>query len=136
MKAADQAVKRRQAFAVALAKRISPAGMGITLSAINDALPALTDLPDAAFGQHMPAFIAPKCSALPDAQELRTLLLDALRNLTPKTPQSGRATPGEHTLPSLPLWLIRKIREQCGSRPGPMLRDWLLSHGEDPAHWA
>lgn len=115
---------RRLKFCAKLAKLIAPEGSASTLQAVNDAVfPGLADLPDAAFGPHVPALIATRCTALPDADELRTLLTAALH----RTGSAAPTTHGERNHPPVPHWLLRRIMSESGGKPGPMLRDWLDS---------
>lgn len=127
----EYARAQRLKFVAKLAKLLAPTGSASTLQALNDAVfPGLADVPDAAFGSHIPALIATRCTAMPDTQELRTLLIDALTRTAGQPPSHTHASGGRAFAP-VPPWMLQRIMEQCGFNPSHMLQSWLRVHGVD-----
>jgi hypothetical protein len=123
--------EKRMKFAAKLSKKLSPSDSGPLLAHLHDQLfPGLADLPDAMFSPALADLIAPKCSVLPNAAELRKLLLEAQKRTEPEAPPKLAKT-----YPPIPAWLLAKIREQCGGQPSPLLANWLQTRGADITAW-
>lgn len=111
---------QRLKFAEALAHSIpSKAGSGGVLAAVIEAVGKLTDVPRGHFTVEAAQRIGPKCSQRPTEFEIRTLLLDGSSPL-----------PIVNAKP-MAEFLINRILDECGDRPGPLLASEFSARGHD-----